>query len=61
MALDRQLKKHMLADTLNDKIAHRPDANDLVSEGVLSEDPIAARRKYEEAMEEEYAKGEGGA
>ena len=51
----------MLADTLNDKIAHRPDAKELVSEGVLSEDPIAARRKYEEAMEEEYAKKEGGA
>ena len=51
----------MLEDALNDKIAHRPDAKELVSEGVLSEDPIAARRRYEEAMEEEYAKREGGA
>lgn len=51
----------MLADQLNDKISHRPDAEELVSGGVLSEDPIAARRRYEEAMEEEYAKREGGA
>ena len=56
-----QLKKHMLADQLNDKISHRPEAEKLVEGGVLSEDPVEARRKYEEAMEEEYAKREGGA
>ncbi|SPO06163.1 uncharacterized protein DNG_08852 [Cephalotrichum gorgonifer] len=56
-----ELKKHMLADTLNEKIAHRPDSKELVEEGVLSEDPLAARRRYEEAMEDEYAKREGGA
>jgi hypothetical protein len=51
----------MLQDTLNDKIAHRPEPKELVSGGVLSEDPLEARRRYEEAMEDEYAKREGGA
>ena len=51
----------MLEDKLKDKISHRPDHKELVDEGILSEDPLVARRKYEEAMEEEYAKREGGA
>ena len=57
----RQLEKAMLEDKLNDKISHRPDPEDLVKGGVLREDPRSAEEKYEEAIEEEYAKREGGA
>ena len=45
----------MLADTLNDKIAHRPAHEELVAEGVLSEDPVLARRAMEEQAEREGA------
>ncbi len=51
----------MLEAGLNEKIAKRPGSQDLVNEGVLKEDPVAARKRYEEAMELEYAKREGGA
>jgi len=56
----------MRADTLNDKISHRPKPEDLVKEGVLHEDPTSPDKKdaealYEERIEEEYAKREGGA
>lgn len=51
----------MRADTLNEKIAHRPSADELIKEGVLRDDPRSAEEKYAEAMEEEYAKREGGA
>lgn len=53
----------MRADSLNDKIAHRPNPADLVKEGVLHEDPTQADndKLYEERMEDEYAKREGGA
>lgn len=58
----------MKADALNEKIAHRPAPEELVKEGILREDPTSpvegegnADRKYEEAIEEEYAKREGGA
>lgn len=53
----------MRADSLNEKIAHRPNPADLVKEGVLHEDPTQAAndKLYEERMEEEYAKREGGA
>ncbi|EQL00169.1 RPEL repeat protein [Ophiocordyceps sinensis CO18] len=51
----------MLEDKLNDKISHRPDPEKLVKEGVLQNDPRTAEEKYEEAIEEEYAKREGGA
>ncbi|RDW73368.1 RPEL repeat protein [Coleophoma cylindrospora] len=59
----KELEKHMRADTLNEKIAHRPNPADLVKEGVLHEDPTQAAndKLYEERMEEEYAKREGGA
>ena len=72
----------MRRDSLNEKLAHRPDPEALLKEGVLHEDPrspktkaadaeadkkVAAEekekndKKYEEAMEDEYAKREGGA
>ncbi|KAH8598074.1 hypothetical protein B0O99DRAFT_615836 [Bisporella sp. PMI_857] len=57
-AQQRELKKHMRADSLNEKISHRPKPEDLVKEGVLHEDPTAL---YEERIEDEYAKREGGA
>jgi len=62
----RELEKHMRADTLNEKIAHRPNPQDLVKGGVLHEDPTSIDGKtadelYEERIEEEYAKREGGA
>lgn len=56
-----QLQRNMLGDKLNDKISHRPDPEDLVKGGVLHEDPRSAEQKYEEAIEDEYAKREGGA
>lgn len=58
---DKQLQKHMLGDKLNDKISHRPTPDTLLKEGVLHEDPRSPDEKYEEAIEEEYAKREGGA
>ena len=51
----------MRADSLNDKISHRPSPEKLVKEGVLHEDPRSADDKYAEAIEDEYAKREGGA
>lgn len=56
-----QLQKHMLEDKLNDKILHRPAPEALIKDGVLREDPRTAEQKYEEAIEDEYAKREGGA
>jgi hypothetical protein len=60
----------MRADSLNEKIAHRPTPEDLIKEGILTEDPTSIEedkeqaekdKLYEERMEEEYAKREGGA
>ncbi len=51
----------MRADSLNEKIAHRPSPEVLLKEGVIHEDPRSAEDKYAEAIEEEYAKREGGA
>lgn len=51
----------MLEDKLNDKISHRPTPEELVKGGVLQEDPRSPEERYEEAIEEEYAKREGGA
>lgn len=51
----------MLEDKLNEKISHRPSPDELVKEGVLHEDPRSAEQKYQEAIEDEYAKREGGA
>ncbi|KUJ18799.1 uncharacterized protein LY89DRAFT_683672 [Mollisia scopiformis] len=60
----RELEKHMRADSLNEKIAHRPQREELIKEGILTEEPISseeADRLYEERIEDEYAKREGGA
>lgn len=53
----------MRADSLNEKIAHRPSPDELIKKGVLGadEDPRSPDEKYQEAIEEEYAKREGGA
>ena len=52
----------MRADSLNEKIANRPKPEDLIKEGVLKEDPTSpSDETYEEKMEDEYAKREGGA
>ncbi|KAK3305465.1 uncharacterized protein B0T15DRAFT_197808 [Chaetomium strumarium] len=60
-AQQKELEKHMRADSLNEKIAHRPSPETLIKEGVLREDPRSPEDKYAEAIEEEYAKREGGA
>ncbi|KAI1407604.1 RPEL repeat protein [Hypoxylon sp. FL1857] len=57
----RELERHMRADSLNDKISHRPSPEKLIKDGVLHEDPRSPEERYEEAIEEEYAKREGGA
>jgi len=63
----------MRADSLNEKISHRPKPEDLIKDGILTEDPTEipseeekkredeAERLYEGRIEEEYAKREGGA
>jgi hypothetical protein len=52
----------MLADSLNEKLGNRPKPEDLIREGVLKEDPTNSDEpSYEEKMEDEYAKREGGA
>lgn len=58
----------MRADSLNEKISHRPKPEDLVKEGILNEDPTSPSTEqagndklYEERIKEEYAKREGGA
>jgi len=61
----KELEKHMRADSLNEKISHRPTPAELIKEGVLREDPTSPTedpdKLYEERIEEEYAKREGGA
>ncbi|KAI1473422.1 hypothetical protein K445DRAFT_381589 [Daldinia sp. EC12] len=57
----RELERHMRADSLNEKISHRPTPEKLIKDGVLHEDPRSPEEKYAEAIEEEYAKREGGA
>jgi len=56
----------MRADSLNEKISHRPKPEDLIKGGVLHENPTSpgeadADALYKERIEEEYAKREGGA
>lgn len=51
----------MLEDKLNDKISHRPAPEKLIEDGVLHNDPRTADQKYDEAIQDEYAKREGGA
>ncbi|KAL2134315.1 hypothetical protein VTI74DRAFT_512 [Chaetomium olivicolor] len=60
-AQQKELEKHMRRDSLNEKLAHRPSPEALIKEGVLHEDPRSAEDRYAEAIEEEYAKREGGA
>ncbi|OIW25969.1 hypothetical protein CONLIGDRAFT_635728 [Coniochaeta ligniaria NRRL 30616] len=60
-AQQKELQKHMRADSLNEKIAHRPSPEELIKEGVLQDDPRSPEEKYAEAIEDEYAKREGGA
>ncbi|KAI9640382.1 hypothetical protein NHQ30_011127 [Ciborinia camelliae] len=69
-AQQKELEKHMRADSLNEKLSHRPPPEELLHKGVLKEDPTSpvegmdresAEKRYEEAIEEEYAKREGGA
>ncbi|KAL8393198.1 hypothetical protein RB595_003120 [Gaeumannomyces hyphopodioides] len=60
-AHQKELERHFKADTLNDKISHRPTPDELIKKGVLDEDPRTAEEKYMEAIEDEYAKREGGA
>ncbi|KAI1811822.1 hypothetical protein GGS20DRAFT_74303 [Poronia punctata] len=57
----KELAKHMRADSLNEKISHRPSPDKLMKEGVLHDDPRSPSEKYAEAIEEQYAKREGGA
>ncbi|TRX91475.1 hypothetical protein FHL15_007699 [Xylaria flabelliformis] len=57
----KELAKHMRADSLNDKISHRPSPDQLLKNGVLHDDPRSPEEKYAEAIEDEYAKREGGA
>lgn len=56
-----QLERHMRANSLNEKIAHRPSPEELVRGGVLHGDPRSPEERYAEAIEDEYAKREGGA
>lgn len=53
----------MRVDSLNEKIAKRPSPDELIKKGVLAadEDPRSPSEKYQEAIEDEYAKREGGA
>ncbi|KOS23416.1 MKL/myocardin-like protein 2 [Escovopsis weberi] len=60
-AHQKELQKHMLEDKLNEKISHRPAPEELLKTGVLHEDPRSPEEMYEEAIEDEYAKREGGA
>ncbi|RKF78285.1 putative rpel repeat protein [Golovinomyces cichoracearum] len=53
----KELENRLLADTLKDKIINRPHPEDLIKRGILNE----ADKIYEERIEEEYAKREGGA
>ncbi|KAK3989691.1 hypothetical protein QBC44DRAFT_241019 [Cladorrhinum sp. PSN332] len=60
-AQQRELEKHMRADSLNEKIAHRPPPEEVLQKHILHEDPRSPEEKYAEAIEDEYAKREGGA
>ncbi|KFX86859.1 hypothetical protein O988_05066 [Pseudogymnoascus sp. VKM F-3808] len=61
VAHQRELAKHMRKDSLQDKLSHRPTAEELIKGGVLHEDPTSVDDLYEERIEDEYAKREGGA
>lgn len=61
----RELEKQMVVDRLRERIKERPDVGELVKEGILKGDPRVGGEEdgesYEEKMEGEYAKREGGA
>ncbi|KAH6885946.1 hypothetical protein B0T10DRAFT_89511 [Thelonectria olida] len=38
-AHQKELKKHMLEDKLNDKISHRPEPETLIKDNILHDDP----------------------
>jgi len=61
VAQQKELEKHMRQDSLNEKIAHRPSPDDLLKKDILHDDPRSPEEKYAEAIEDEYAKREGGA
>ncbi|KAK4195250.1 hypothetical protein QBC40DRAFT_289327 [Triangularia verruculosa] len=61
LAQQKELAKHMRADSLNEKIAHRPAPETVLEKHILHEDPRSPEDKYAEAIEDEYAKREGGA
>jgi hypothetical protein len=58
-AQQKELARHMRADSLNDKIAHRPTPEALLKDGVLHEDPRSLDESQAGAVEEEPAKKEG--
>lgn len=62
-AQQKELERSMRRDSLNEKLAHRPTAQELMKGGVLREDPTSPDndKLYEERMEDEYAKRDGGA
>lgn len=60
-AQQKELEKHMRADSLNEKIAHRPAPETVLEKHIIHEDPRSPEDKYAEAIEDEYAKREGGA
>jgi len=57
-AQQKELAKHMRADSLNEKIAHRPTPEALLKDGVLHEDPRSPDEDHAEAMEDELEKKE---
>ncbi|KAJ2906393.1 hypothetical protein MKZ38_001753 [Zalerion maritima] len=60
-AHQKELEKHMRADKLDHALANRKSPDELVKAGVLREDPRSPEEKYADAIEDEYAKREGGA
>ncbi|KAK0714272.1 hypothetical protein B0T21DRAFT_296926 [Apiosordaria backusii] len=60
-AQQKELEKQMRADSLNEKIAHRPAPEAVLEKHIIHEDPRSPEDKYAEAIEDEYAKREGGA
>ena len=57
----QQLEKHMRADKLDDALRHRKSPEEVLKSGILHDDPRSPEDKYAEAIEEEYAKRDGGA
>ena len=51
----------MRADKLDDALKHRKSPEEVLKSGILHDDPRSPEDKYTEAIEEEYARREGGA